>query len=312
MKAILNLTYFIKKLILGLLKINLGIQYQKLFSVFAIFLTISLVQSCIITSPLLTSLVFADIRDEPGYVEIDYPGAKAKVEVNINDSLLNLAAHAVKDDPELQKILVQLRGLSIRIYENKDLPVDVTAEEIAEFYKQKFTTSSKKWDTLAKIRENGNITIIHALMLEETVRGLFVLVSEPENTIAVNLVGKIDLTQLNHLNEFTGVNLHLPNFPTKPRKLSQKKINKITDCRKKAILNLKESKLEEAISAFQRIHDIAGYSPADYAMLALLFREKGNLIKSYSYLAKAYDMENAKGISALLRDIAKGFEKRRE
>jgi hypothetical protein len=161
---------------------------------------------------------------EEGIVEIDYPDAtEAKVEINITGNLFTLAAKAVKDeeDPSLSNFLADLKALYVRVYEPENL-TGKPPREIVRFYEQKLL--KEKWEVLARIKENGNMTGVYTLTKDDVIKGLFVVISnEQEDTVVVNLAGKIDLSKLSELEDIAGMDLNLPDLGKQVKKNSHRK-----------------------------------------------------------------------------------------
>lgn len=161
---------------------------------------------------------------EEGIVEIDYPDAsEVKVEINITGNLFALAAKAVKDeeDPSLSNFLADLKSLYVRVYET-ELLMGHTPKAIVKFYEKQLL--KEKWEVLARIKENGNMTGVYTLTKDDVIKGLFVVISnQQEDTVVVNLAGKVDLSKLSELNDLAGMELNLPDLGKQVKKKSHRK-----------------------------------------------------------------------------------------
>jgi tetratricopeptide (TPR) repeat protein len=252
------------------------------------------------------------LPEEEGVVEIDYPDAtEAKVEVNITGKLFSLAAKAVKDEeePDLSNFLAGLKALYVRVYEPENLG-GKQPKDIVKFYEQKLLKA--KWEVLARIKENGKTTGVYTLTQNDVVKGLFAVVSEEQETVVVNLVGKIDLSQLSKLNNIAGMDLQLPDLGNKGgKKVSPEAEAQIKEYRDKALEYMADGKLDEAIAQLEQISEVGDYLISDYATLASIYRAKNDIGKCYYYLSRAYELEKDKEAAATLRSKAESFGEKR-
>jgi len=275
------------------------------------------------------------LSEEEGVVEIDYPGAaEAKVEVNITGKLFSVAAKAVKseEEPDLSNFLAGLKALYVRVYGAESLG-GKQPKDIAKFYEQKLLKA--KWEVLARIRENGNMTGIYTLTQNDVVKGLFAVVSEEQETVVVNLAGKIDLSKLSELNSIAGMDLKLPDLGTKGKtkqetphylgsydlklpdlgtkgkKISPEAEAQIKEYRGKALEYMADGKLDEAITQLEQISEVGDCLISDYATLASIYLMKGDISKCYYFLSRAYELEKNKEIADTLRSKAKSVGEKR-
>lgn len=253
--------------------------------------------------------------EKEGIIEINYPGhAEAKVEVNITGQLFSLAAKAVEneEDPSLSNFLAGLKALYVRVYET-ELLMGHPPKIIVKFYEEKLLHA--RWEVLARIRENGNMTGVYTLTQDDVITGLFVVVSdEQEDTVVVNLAGKIDLAKLSELDDIAGMDLKLPDLvgPEKregykwKHKSTGKKISPeieaiIKGYREKALEYIADGRWDEAIAQLEQISEVDDYLISDYATLASIYLRKGDIGKCYYYLSRAYELEEDKETADILR-----------
>jgi len=166
------------------------------------------------------------MNKEEGILTTDYPDAiEAKVEINITGNLFALAAKAVQDeeDPSLSNFLAGLRALYVRVYET-ELLKGHKPKSIVKFYEEQLL--KKKWKVLARIKENGNMTGVYTLTKDDLIKGLFVVISnQQEDTVVLNLAGKIDLSKLSELDDIAGMDLNLPDLGKQVKKKYRRKSN---------------------------------------------------------------------------------------
>jgi hypothetical protein len=174
------------------------------------------------------ALAEEEMMKEEGIIDIDYPDAhEVKVEINITGNLFALAAKAVEDesDPSLSNFLAGLKALYVRVYET-ELLMGHTPRTIVKFYEQQLL--KKKWEVLARIKENGNMTGVYTLTQDDIVKGLFVVISnQQEDTVVVNLAGTVDLAKLSALDniadDIAGVDLNLSDLGQEIKKKYHRK-----------------------------------------------------------------------------------------
>lgn len=136
-----------------------------------------------------------------GMIDIDYPQAsEAKVEVNLEGNLLNLAAKAVVEkNPEASSFLSGLQTIRVRIYSNVALGKDDASQSL-KFYQDQL--QEPKWSVIARVKDKESTVGVYSLIKGDYIAGLVVLVGNPKELIVVNLAGKIDPAKLAKLSQF--------------------------------------------------------------------------------------------------------------
>lgn len=133
---------------------------------------------------------------EKGMVDFGSLKSKeAKVEVNISGSLLNMAAKIMaNEDPKVAKILLDLKGVYVRIFENL---AGENPEDIVKNYEKKLGVEG--WETMVRVREKGDNVMVLTLADQNLIKGLFVAISEKNELVLVNLFGNINPEDLAYL-----------------------------------------------------------------------------------------------------------------
>lgn len=133
---------------------------------------------------------------EKGMVDFGSLKSKeAKVEVNISGSLLNMAAKIMaNEEPKVAKILLDLKGVYVRIFENL---AGENPEDIVKNYEKKLSVEG--WETMVRVREKGDNVMVLTLADQNLIKGLFVATSSKNELVLVNLFGNINPEDLAYL-----------------------------------------------------------------------------------------------------------------
>ena len=136
-----------------------------------------------------------------GRIAFDFPKAPdANIEINLSEKLIKLVAKAAKNDQEAAKLLEMLEGVYVRGYRSGD--ADLGA--VCRYYKNKL--KEEDWEVIAKIKEDDEIFEVHTLFDQDIINGLFIMIAETEQTIFVNVFGRINPEQIGELLDSLDVN----------------------------------------------------------------------------------------------------------
>lgn len=242
-----------------------------------------------------------------GEMPLDHSSlGEANVEVNLSGSLFKFVAAAVgEEDPSLAQFLMGLKSLRVRVYggevDSEGHPREV--KDILGRFKAKL--SNEGWEILARIRETDSDVGVYVLAEEETIAGLFVVVSEAQQLVLVNIVGDIDLTQVSKIGQVAGLDLELPDLdPTKPKPTKQQQ-EQIEKHREDAMESLRSGRVDDAIAQLKQIPMIDGDTPQDFALLALLHQLEGQEDAAYFYVGRAYEAQRNNSFARMLYEHAK-------
>jgi hypothetical protein len=139
------------------------------------------------------------LRDQPGYVDFQSMdisgGQEPKIEVTLKGSLLNLAARiASEEEPELASTLLSLEGILVRVYDAEDREPESYIDRLAQTAKD---LEDKGWETIVKVRDDGDHVYIAIREGDNSIVGLVILAAEENDEIVlVNIVGTIDLDEI--------------------------------------------------------------------------------------------------------------------
>ena len=136
-----------------------------------------------------------------GHIDLDFPDApEAKIEINLSGKLIGLVARAAKHDRETAELLKMLEGVYVRGYHQDDADLG----EINRYYENKLTKEG--WDVIAKVKENDEIVEVRILSDQDMVNGLFIMVAGDEDTLLVNIFGRINPEQISELLDVLAAN----------------------------------------------------------------------------------------------------------
>ncbi len=143
-----------------------------------------------------------------GVIAFDFPNApEPKIEVNLTGKLIALAAKAAKvqaaeQGQELTELLDMVKGVYVRGYDSNTENLD----QMLRHYENKL--KKDKWEVIAKVKEENETVQVSALLDQDIVRGLFVIVTNKDETFLVNIFGQIDFEKLGKLlGSLKGLNL---------------------------------------------------------------------------------------------------------
>jgi hypothetical protein len=141
-----------------------------------------------------------------GMIKLDCPYAeKTKFSINLGGFPFFLAAKVIGDkDPEVSELLASIKAAKIRIYDRTALG-EKKLQEVLNFYKEQLRKS--EWEVLVSVKDKESTIGVYSLTKGNFVSGLVVLVGKPEELVAVNLAGKIDVTRLSQVGKIAGVDL---------------------------------------------------------------------------------------------------------
>lgn len=129
---------------------------------------------------------------------------EATVEVNLRGALLNLVAEASRsDEPEFAGIVDDLRGIYVRQYSLASARANIqnSVDSMAR------TLESNGWETLVRVREEGENTFVYLLSDGDVINGLVVMSLDEEDNEAtfVTIDGRIDPAHVGRLGGHFGV-----------------------------------------------------------------------------------------------------------
>ena len=151
------------------------------------------------------------VKGDPGFLDLNviesWFDQEAHLEVNVHGALLNFVQEASRnEDEDLADMLHKLRGVYVRGYQVDAADVAGIADRTSQLAQ---TLASKGWETVVKVREEGERVDVFVRMNETSIAGLVVMVVDPEETIFVNIVGEIDPADIGRI----GGRFNVPDIP---------------------------------------------------------------------------------------------------
>ena len=141
------------------------------------------------------------LESDPGYVSArtvegwfdDLP----RVEINVKGVLLEMAVEAVRAaaeaddeiDPEIADLLGKLKAIQVRVFESDVRQRDDVERQTSALAGR---LASEGWETVVRVREDGEDVNIQLKTRDGAIAGLVVLVTEAEGeSVFINIVGDI-------------------------------------------------------------------------------------------------------------------------
>ena len=157
------------------------------FRLFAVVGLASLLAGCGITG---------NFRNDPGYAAFDSPGtldANREFGISLGPLPLSIARWALKDEPEIEPLIKDLRAVRVYTYEVTSDAADV-ARHVRATHAELL---SDGWLPIATVREDDEFVAVLLKIGEHENEGLTVLITEPEEVTFVNLIGDVRLDLIN-------------------------------------------------------------------------------------------------------------------
>ena len=124
-----------------------------------------------------------------GSVAFDFPkNPKMNVDLNLNGKLIRLVAKEATTE-----LLEMLDGVYVRGYHRDS----VNLGEVNRYYEDKLRKEG--WDVIAKIKEADEIVEVYILSDQDMVNGIFIRVEGTEETMLVNIFGRINPERISEL-----------------------------------------------------------------------------------------------------------------
>ncbi|UCG53042.1 MAG: DUF4252 domain-containing protein [Candidatus Latescibacterota bacterium] len=141
-----------------------------------------------------------------GYVDFEsmkiFGDMEATVEVYLKGALLAIAREAVgEEDPELRDLLSKIELIRVQVFELEDRFSDQVIEKTKALAKQ---LDKKGWEIAVRVRERDEHVYVYLLPgKNDDIDGMVVMaIEDDDEAVFVNIVGKIDPTQLGRIGRF--------------------------------------------------------------------------------------------------------------
>ncbi len=170
------------------------------------------------------------LRELPGYFPFEELDILARdelsVEINLSKPLLRLVAAATrKTEPEFAALIDSLDAVRVRVAPSGDVDLERARAAVGAASRW---LEGKGWQVVIRTREDGEETFIYTREIAGEIAGMAVLVIEQAGDVAViNIVGRMDLAQLEKLGE--AFDIPLFSLPAEPPPEAQSREENATD-----------------------------------------------------------------------------------
>lgn len=144
-----------------------------------------------------------DIQDHPGYVDFTSLTAmvdtEPTVEVSLKAPLLNIVTKLIRNqDDEAAEFISKLRRVTVNVFETSAIDVDEISDSMNEIANE---LDDRGWERVIRVREDRNHVDIYFMLSDdaEIIYGITLMVSEPGDTVLVNIAGEISVDDISAL-----------------------------------------------------------------------------------------------------------------
>lgn len=148
------------------------------------------------------------LENDPGYVSArtveSWFDAPPQVEINVKGVLLEMVAEAASEsNPEFTELLSNLRAVQVRVFDTDVRQRDAVEQQRATLIDD---LTSQGWETVVRVREDGEDVNIQLKTRDNAIAGLVVLVTESGGeSVFINIVGNISPKELGRLGRALGI-----------------------------------------------------------------------------------------------------------
>ncbi|MBT8147016.1 MAG: DUF4252 domain-containing protein [Gammaproteobacteria bacterium] len=137
----------------------------------------------------------ADLLDHPGYVDFselnEIAGSEPNVEVSLKEPLLRLITNILRNnEEEAAQFISTLIRVNVRVFDSSRIDTDLMSQAMSAVA-QRLDTDS--WERVVRVREGTDYVDVYFRLSEdaELIQGIAIMVTEPDETVLVNIVGDI-------------------------------------------------------------------------------------------------------------------------
>lgn len=156
----------------------------------------------------VTQQVFAqqdDVLDHPGYVDFselnEIAGSEPNVEVSLKEPLLKLITNILKNnEEEAAQFISTLIRVNVRVFDSSRIDSDRMADTMSAVARR---LDADAWERVVRVREGSDHVDVYFRLSEdaELIHGIAIMVSEPDETVLVNIVGDISPDDISAIGE---------------------------------------------------------------------------------------------------------------
>lgn len=146
-----------------------------------------------------------DVLDHPGYVDFStlsaIAGQEPNIEVSLKEPLLNLITNILRNnDEEAAEFISKLLRVNVRVFESSSIDTGRMAETMSEIATQ---LDAQSWERVIRVREDEEHVDVYFRLSNDgsMIHGIAIMVTEPGETVLVNIVGDISPEDISALGE---------------------------------------------------------------------------------------------------------------
>jgi hypothetical protein len=154
---------------------------------------------------LVFPVVFAadNINRHPGYVDFSSLTALAKdepnVEIALKEPLLNMITNIIKEsDAQSAKFISRLLRVDVKVFGSSNIDTDLMSNTMSGIAQE---LDRQRWDRVVRVREDDDHVDVYFRLSDngELIHGIAIMVSTPDETVLVNIVGDISPNDISAL-----------------------------------------------------------------------------------------------------------------
>ena len=118
-------------------------------------------------------------------------GEEPSVEISLKEPLLNLVTNILRNnDEEAADFISTLRRVNVRVFDSSHIDTGRMAETMSAIAQR---LDADSWDRVIRVREGDDHVDVYLRLAAngELIHGIAIMVSEPDETVLVNIVGDI-------------------------------------------------------------------------------------------------------------------------
>ena len=136
-----------------------------------------------------------DVLDHPGYVDFTelsaIAGSEPNVEVSLKEPLLRMITNILRNnEEEAAQFISTLIRVNVRVFDSSRIDTDRMADTMSAVAQR---LDADNWERVVRVREGTDHVDVYFRLSEtgEMIHGIAIMVSEPDETVLVNIVGDI-------------------------------------------------------------------------------------------------------------------------
>src|SRR5690606_32704932 len=155
--------------------------------------SISKVALAVVASGFLSSALAQQQQSPFRFDSIPGVSAEPHVQIDLGPALLGFAAEAARQsDPSAADMIAGLRGISVRVYD--ELSDTAAVQSFVDRTSQSLEQSG--WERVVFVQDGDEKVRVHALVDDQQVSGMTVMVLGSSEAVFINIDGQIDPAQL--------------------------------------------------------------------------------------------------------------------